>query len=274
MLSVPRVWVMPAPAVAKSETMVELAFTVVGYALIVELVAKSRVPPLKVIADPVVPKAEVEPKMTVPPETTMVAPVEEPALSKVNTPASCLVKEKFDPKAPSVRSVLAAVSKILDLKTVDPKVTPAIPLVTLLPTMILILAEVPNVSVPNVCVMPAPLVAKSEAIVAVSLVPTDVLYAAMLVFVAKSKMPPLRASELDEGPKAWVLAATRVPEVSVVVPVYVFVADKVNLSDAVDELYVNPPVLVLLITLAKVTLLPLVSMVMAEELPSIWLEMS
>ena len=83
---------------------------------------------------------------------------------------------------PSVNKVPLAGEKVevVPVSVVAPKVRPAVPLLTFAPLLI-VKVFVPMLKVPRVCVMPAPLLAKSEVIVA--LPPTVVLYAVMLLFV-------------------------------------------------------------------------------------------
>ena len=99
------------------------------------------------------------------------------AMASVIVPAPLFVIVRAvtppSPSAPSVSSVLAAgVNVALPVSVVAPNVSPAVPLVTLLPAVRLSVCT-PMFSGPSVCVIPAPLVARSETIVEVP--PTFVL---------------------------------------------------------------------------------------------------
>ena len=191
-------------------------------------VAKSSVPPLSTRVPTAVPNALVLPSFKVPPVSVVAPPVRALGVLNAIWPLSCFVKLYAPVSAPNVRFVLAAVSKIAPLaENVEvPNVSPTVPLDTLLPAVRLSVCA-PMFSVPSVCVIPAPLVARSETIVEFAV--TVVLYAVMLLSVAKSSVPPPSDSGAVETPKACVFAAFNVPALIVVVPPYVFVPDSVNM---------------------------------------------
>ena len=89
------------------------------------------------------------------------------ALLRLNWPLPCLVKLTLPTNAPRARLVLAAVLKIgvAAVSVVVPKLSAAVPLATLLPAVTLSV-KLPMPRRPRVWLMAVPLVARSEAIVA------------------------------------------------------------------------------------------------------------
>ena len=116
----------------------------------------------------------------------------------------------------AVVALNVVITPAVEFNVTAPKATTGEPLVTLLPAVI-VNVLLPMLKVPNVCVMPAPLVARSDLIVTAPV--TVVLYALTVVFVAKSSMPPLKVNALLAAPKAATLATISVPLWSVVPPV-------------------------------------------------------
>ena len=71
MVSVPSVWVMPAPDVARLELMVTFPVTVVFLAVVLVLLARSRVPLLRVSVLAASPRAWLLPATSIPAESVV-----------------------------------------------------------------------------------------------------------------------------------------------------------------------------------------------------------
>ena len=109
------------------------------------------------------------------------------------------------------------VAPVVLLSVVAPKATTGDPPETFGPATAFNV-NAPALSVPRVWVVPELAgVALSDS--TVELAASVVLYAVMLVSVARSSVPPLSDSGAVEAPSAWVFPAIRVPEVTVVAPV-------------------------------------------------------
>ena len=161
------------------------------------------------------------PAVVVPPLTTPVSVIEPaPVLTSAGIAVpSAVVLLKVNSELAPVENVAAPV------RVAAPKVTPAVPLATLVPAPIVRVCA-PMLSVPRVWVTPAPEARRSEVIV---VFPETVVFLPKLrpVLFASCKVPPLRAREPAPSDPAFVVAR-RIPAETVVEPVKVLAPESVQ----------------------------------------------